>query len=142
MYDSQCTLWGIQKEFVIQYQSDTVEHLKNTFSNLDHSQFPKNVEIYQSRLSSLYTQFERIGLSDTQRHHFVYVAHVADRTCRRRLPVSCRRDMPYDMSDMSSSVAATCRDVAPLEGALNSFPVMVSNMRPVSYTHLTLPTKA
>jgi len=29
--------------------------------------------------------------------------------------VSCLPDMSYDMSDMSSNVAATCRDVTPVE---------------------------
>ena len=59
----------------------------------------------------------------------VYVAHVANTTCRRRLPVSCRRDMSYDMSDMSSSVATTCRDVAPVEGALKTRHVATSRER-------------
>ncbi len=44
-----------------------------------------------------------------------YVAYVADTTCRLRPPVSCLPDMSYDMSDMSSNVGATCRDVAPTE---------------------------
>ena len=46
-----------------------------------------------------------------------YVAYVADTTCRRRTPVSCLPDMSDDMSDLSSNVAATCRDVAPVENA-------------------------
>ena len=29
--------------------------------------------------------------------------------------MSCLPDMSYDMSDMSSNVGATCRDVAPTE---------------------------
>ena len=44
-------------------------------------------------------------------------AHVADTTCRRKAHVLCLPDMSYDMSDMLSKVAATCRNVTPVESA-------------------------
>ena len=52
-----------------------------------------------------------------------YVAHVADTTCPRRPPVSCLPNMSYDMS---SNVAATCRDVAPVEIAPKTWHVVTS----------------